>query len=366
MKRLGVVAVIAACAVSCGPPTNATRIADALATPGVTPSTVKYFSDPGGGPAVGCELHPGVASYAGPAAALVGYPDYFIVDKASDVSIPSSVSPDAIGERDRRVVAVHVSRALRGAQAQGWTNISLSARATQDVQAAFERDGTEVLVGSGSRGGQDVALVVTSTTAKALGVCKGVVTEGLTRFISRAADQDARSAVEKLLAAPNGTAPWIALEDKPKDRSWSQVDPEKRALDPESSVPPPADLMNKLGTVNLQLKLPKEWLGLPIVFCPKVSGLAWNNCVAVNASRTTQLSVPAYWQPGSPLELWATDTVSTIEKPLFLVGSVDASVLARAGVGGTIIGTTDSTASTLEMLQKDADAPSHIMAFSVG
>jgi hypothetical protein len=184
------------------------------------------------------------------------------------------------------------------------------------------------------------------------------------RFIKRAAPQDARTAIEGLLAAANGSAPWLALRGIPRAQSWHEVDPEKRVLDAESSVPPPADLMNKLGTVNLELKMPKEWLGLPIVFCPKVSGLAWNNCVAVDASGSTELAVPAYWQPGHALELWATDVVVTIDRPFVRVGSVDEAVLSKAGAGGTVVGTTTSKASTLEMLQQDAEAQSDLMTFA--
>jgi len=195
-------------------------------------------------------------------------------------------------------------------------------RAAEEAESELDRGSAVVLVSHQDQLTRAIASVRDDGSVVFLGECaREEFTTPFVAFVeARHKAGDGRSAADLLYALPKEPALAADLRrvTDPADApapTWADVAPERRVIDPDGELPPPATVMADLRAHLVHFAFPAEWRGFEGSLVTFVPGVGWNVAVPFGV-RGDDPAVPAYVSLTKPLELWVVPSPGDIRKPL--------------------------------------------------
>jgi hypothetical protein len=225
-------------------------------------------------------------------------------DSWAEVSAVEPVTVTPAPPQSLEGARLHVARTLRGS----WTAVTdlevpRGAVGEADVEL---RDGASLLASGHGVGG--LLALRPDGTVRFLGVCVNddfapvfaAWHEDRVRHGDRGTPADLARAMaagdRDLLTALRATY----HPARPSPPPWAQVPPDQRELGGA-----PAEVMAKLETRDMVLRLPDGWGGAAVEICPKIS-VGWGTCIKPFDGRVED-HLTVYVEPGRPLQLWLAE-----------------------------------------------------------
>ncbi|HEX8001391.1 MAG TPA: hypothetical protein VF519_01710 [Mycobacteriales bacterium] len=237
--------------------------------------------------------------------------------------------PDAPGiETVRLTSPEHLSGPVRSAP------VSIDTRAVDEALGELDRGGVVVLVvPPESSFTHVVASLRSDGTVAFLGECVGTYGASLARLVAaRHAADDGRSAADLFYALSSDAALRDQLRelDKPvlpTRPAWADIPAERRFIDPDGEVKPPAAVMATLAPHLVHLSFPAEWKAFDANLATFVPGVGWNAAVRLRIE-SRDPAVLSYVSLTAPLEVWVIPSRGGIQRPYARLATIPAAAFA--------------------------------------